>query len=140
MAIEIEEIHVNEAIRIIREYDYVVQNLDVYTDYIENLKQSILKIKDDIDNLRKDNSPELKKQADLYELIQNHEIEINGQSKKIEPLLKKMDLLKADSFKLYYLLKEKYPGATDKQLKDFLNEKVKIKMEQNPNLIKKETY
>ena len=44
MIIEIEEIHVNEAIRIIREYDFVVQNLDVYTNYIENLKQSILKL------------------------------------------------------------------------------------------------
>lgn len=135
--IDIDQIHVNESLRIIREYDEVKKELEIYTDYINNIKESIIKMKDKIDLLMKDKSPKLKKQADLYELINKHEKEILIESKKIKESLDKMEIIKADSFKLYHILKDKYPGANDKQLKDSLDLKIKEAMKNIPNLFKR---
>ncbi len=134
--IVIEEIHVNEALRIIQTFHQVKNGMEVYEKYIEDLKQSIIKMKDKVDLLIKSKEPDLKKQADLFELIKNHEIEINSESKKIEPMLKEIDQLKSDSFKLYHLLKDKYPGSTDVQLKEALDLKVNTILKANPTMLK----
>lgn len=133
--IVIEEIHLNEAIRIVQEFHQLRNGLTSYENYIETLKQSILKMKNQIDDLIKDSCPELKKQADLYELISNHEVEINTEAKKIEPLLKEIEQLKADSFKLYHILKDKYPGATDVQLKEALDSKIEQRIKMEPSIL-----
>lgn len=122
--IVLENNHVNEAIRIMKQYSDIVKNLTMYENYISDLKKSIIELKDNIDMLSKKDTTELKKQADLYQLIRDHEIYINNTQEKISSYLEMINDLKKSSNVLYSILKEKNPGATDEQIRTELLSKI----------------
>lgn len=130
MSIIIEEHYAKTALKIMKNYDEVLRQKDVYLKYILALKDSCLKMKDSLDDISNDpkNTTDLKKNSELYKLIRDHELLINEESKKVQPFIDKVDVFKKQTEILYNLLKEKYPGLSENQLKFSLMEAIeKIK-------------
>ncbi|ERR1017187_9647324 len=119
MSIVIEEHYAKTALKIMKNYDEVLREKDVYLKYILALKDSCLKMKDSLDDISNDpkNTTDLKKNSELYKLIRDHELLINEESKKVQPFIDKVDVFKKQTEILYNLLKEKYPGLSENQLK-----------------------
>lgn len=113
----IEDNYMQEAIRIMQSYDKALLNLNKYTDYIESVKESVDTMQKSLDDLVAADSPEMKKNAELYKLIRDHESELLKKEAEVKPFLDAIEQLKKDSTILYTILKEKHPGASDNQLK-----------------------
>jgi len=119
MPIEIEEHYAKTALLIMKNYDQVLKDKDIYLNHLISLKDSILKMKNDIEDIDKNpvNSTDLRRNAELYKLIRDHEISITEEEKKVQPFIDKVDAFKKQTEILYNILKEKYPGLSDNQLK-----------------------
>ena len=115
----VEEHYAKTALNIMKNYDQVLREKDVYLTHLITLKDSIFKMQKDIDNIDKNpnNNTDLKKNSELYKLIRDHEILINEEEKKIQPFIDKVDVFKKQTEILYNILKEKYSGLSDNQLK-----------------------
>ena len=115
----VEEHYAKTALNIMKNYDQVLREKDVYLTHLITLKDSIFKMQKDIDNIDKNpnNTTDLKKNSELYKLIRDHEILINEEEKKIQPFIDKVDVFKKQTEILYNILKEKYSGLSDNQLK-----------------------
>ncbi len=119
MPIEIEEHYAKTALTIMKNYDQVLKDKDIYLQHLIKLKDSILKMQIDVEAIDKnpDNSTDLRRNSELYKLIRDHEILIVEEEKKIQPFIDKVDAFKKQTEILYNILKEKYPGLSDNQLK-----------------------
>ena len=71
MSIVIEEHYAKTALKIMKNYDEVLREKDVYLKYILALKDSCLKMKDSLDDISNDpkNTTDLKKNSELYKKI-----------------------------------------------------------------------
>ena len=83
---------------------------------IENLKEELLKAQKEI----KDGDKSIMK--NVYKILDDLELESQKLAKVIKPIEKKMDDLRKNEVVLHETLKEKYPHATDDELKESIIE------------------
>ncbi len=126
MPIEIEEHYAKTALTIMKNYDQVIKDKDIYLQHLIKIKDSILQMKEDVEGIDKNpnNSTDLRRNAELYKLIRDHEILIIEEEKKVQPFIDKVDAFKKQTEILYNVLKEKYPGLSDNQLKFALSNSI----------------
>ncbi len=115
--VKIEDNYIREALRIMNTYDKELKNLEKYSAYVEDLKNSVDAMHKKIDALVMDKSPEMKKNSELYTMIRDHEIELLKKEAEVKPFLDAIEQLRKDSLVLYTILKEKHPGVTDNEFK-----------------------
>jgi len=120
--ITIEDQYVIEAKRIILEYDKVTLATNEVQKALNYSKNTILKYQNDLESLKGKTMPDKLKEQELYQIMTEYEKNINSMQNEIKPYLEQLESLKKSSHVLYGILKEKYPGATDLQLKTALNE------------------
>lgn len=122
--ITIEKQYLKEAFNIIKEYDKTIKDMDKYSDFINSVKESIINMQKDIDKLEKSEANDIQKNSELLKFITEHEKIITQEQVKIKPFLDTIEGLKKRSMVLYELLKEKHPGASDKQLQESIQQQI----------------
>lgn len=115
---KIEEQYIKESARIIKNYNSVIEYLADFEKSLSENKEMLLKLKDDIDALKNSNGTDLLKKQKLAEVMNGYDKEIGRLQDIMLPYIAKLEKLKKDSNILYGVLKEKYPGASDKQLQE----------------------
>lgn len=122
--ITIEKPYLKEALSIIKEYDKTIKDIDKYSEFISSVKQSIINMQKDIDKLEKSDTNLSIKNAELFKFITEHEKIIAKEQIKVQPFLDAIEVLKKRSIILYDILKEKYPGASDTQLQQAIQQQI----------------
>jgi GTPase involved in cell partitioning and DNA repair len=112
----IEPQYIKESERIIKNYNTVIAELAVFEKTLSENKDLLLKLKDDIDDLKNSKGTELLKKQKLFEVMNGYDKEIVRLQDIMLPYVAKLEKLKKESSILYKILKEKHPGASDKQL------------------------
>ena len=126
MKIELQ--YVKEAKRIVENYNSIIDELAVFEKTLADNKNMLLSLQKDIDNLSDLKGTELLKKSKLFEVLTEYDKKILKLQEVMLPYISKLEVLKKDSNILYGILKEKYPGATDKQLQEHLFKEIeKIK-------------
>ncbi len=115
---KIEQQYIKESARIIKNYNSVIEYLADFEKSLSENKEMLLKLKDDIDALKNSNGTDLLKKQKLAEVMNGYDKEIGRLQDIMLPYIAKLEKLKKDSNILYGVLKEKYPGASDKQLQE----------------------
>ncbi len=119
--IKIEQQYVVEARRIILEYDKVIAAMNSTEDALKLTKSAILKYQSELEALKNKPIPDKIKELELNEISTGFEKDIDTMQDSIKPHLVHIEELRKSSHTLYGILKEKYPGASETQLKDALN-------------------
>jgi enoyl reductase-like protein len=125
MELTIDKKYINQAIRIMNEYDGLLKQMDAYQAYLDTLKESVIDMQKKLEKLSKDDATELEKSAKLQKFMTDHEILINKEQTKIQPYLDNLEKLRKETEVIYSILKEQYPGASDNQLKDAILKQIK---------------
>lgn len=110
--------YIKEAERIIKNYNKSIQELSVFEKSLADNKDMLLKLKNEIDVLKSSYDTDISKKQKLAEIMTNYDKEINRLQNIMMPYVTELEKLKKDSSILYGILKEKYPGASDKQLQE----------------------
>jgi hypothetical protein len=115
---KIDKHYITEANRIITTYNKVVAELAVFEKTLSDNKEILLKMKDDVEDLRNSNGTDLSKKQKLADIMHSYDKEIGRLQDVMMPYVSQLEKLKKDSNVLYGVLKEKYPGASDDQLQE----------------------
>lgn len=127
--LKIEQQYVLEAKNIIIEYDKVNSVIKDVQSALNSSKNAILEFQSQLEALKFKTAPDKIKEQEMNSLMIDYEAKINKMQSDIKPHLEMLENLKKRSHVLYGILKEKYPGASDEQLKTALNkelEKLKV--------------
>jgi len=114
----IEPQYIKESARIIKNYNNIIAELAVFEKTLGENKDMLLKLKDDIDALKNSKGTDLLKKQKLAGVMNGYDKEIGRLQDIMLPYIAQLEKLKKDSNILYGVLKEKYPGASDKQLQE----------------------
>jgi len=110
----IDQIYINEAVRIREEY---LNNLI----YLSNEEGNIKSLTDDLQNLSKEVEESDKKDEQYYrDALFEVELMIRKATDKIIPYYDKTKQLDKEQRTLYNTIKEKYPNLSDNDMKDVL--------------------
>ena len=115
---KIDNHYITEANRIITNYNKVVAELAVFEKTLADNKTMLLKMKDDVEDLKNSNGTDLLKKQKLAEIMHSYDKEIGRLQDVMMPYVSQLEKLRKDSSVLYGVLKEKYPGASDDQLQE----------------------
>ena len=115
---KIEKQYIKEAKRIIDNYNTAIAELGIFEKTLSENKEVLLKLKDDIEKIKQDDDTDLLKKQKLFDIMSGYDMEIDRLQEIMLPYITLLKTLKKDSTLLYGILKEKYPGATDKQLQE----------------------
>jgi GTPase involved in cell partitioning and DNA repair len=115
---KIDNHYITEANRIITSYNKVVAELAVFEKTLADNKTMLLKMKDDVEDLKNSNGTDLLKKQKLAEIMHSYDKEIGRLQDVMMPYVSQLEKLRKDSSVLYGVLKEKYPGASDDQLQE----------------------
>lgn len=126
MNLVIEQHYIKEAKRIIDTYKNVIDDINIFETTLIDNKDKLLKLKENIDDLRENQGTNLLKRSQLTDFMNSYEIEINKMQDQMLPYVKQLEKLKKDSNTLYGILKEKYPGVSDEDLQKHLHSKLNI--------------
>ena len=124
MEIKIEPQYVLEAKRIINEADKVTAAVGDVQSALSTSKNAILKFQTELEALKNKSEPDKIKEQEMFRIMTEYEKDINSMQTKIKPHLDLLENLKKASHILYGILKEKYPGASDDQLKNALTKEL----------------
>jgi len=122
MKIEIQ--YIKEAKRIIDNYNAAISELGIFETTLAENKRLLLDMKSSIEKLKQSNDTDLLKKQKVFDVMSGYDKEIDRLQDVMLPYVTKLETLKKDSNILYGILKEKYPGATDKQLQEHIFEQL----------------
>lgn len=114
----IEARYIVESKRIIDNYNKAIGELQIYENTLSQNKNILIKMKNDIEKIKQTDDTDLLKKQRLFEVMSGYDKDIERLKTIIEPYITQLEALKKDSATLYGILKEVYPGATDKQLQE----------------------
>lgn len=115
---KIDNHYITEANRIITSYNKVVAELAVFEKTLADNKTMLLKMKDDVEELKNSSGTDLLKKQKLADIMHSYDKEIGRLQDVMMPYVSQLEKLRKDSSVLYGVLKEKYPGASDDQLQE----------------------
>lgn len=114
--VEIEKRFIIKSKEILDQYTKLVIELQDFEDAVSSNKTVLENLKEKINKLELSEEPMISKESQLFLLLSEYDKEISKIQNIVNPHLKLMDNLKKDSANLYKLIKDKYPGYTDKEL------------------------
>mgnify|MGYP006898474332 CR=1 FL=1 len=115
---KIDKQYIIEAKRIINDYNDTINNLKTFEIALEDNKQILISLQQDLIKLNNTSDTDLSKKIHLHEIMLKYDIEVDKLHKIMMPYLSKLEDIKKNSHVLYKLLHEKYPSMTDKQLQE----------------------
>jgi len=126
----VEEHYAREAMRILKEYQEILNSLDLIQKDVDNCKDSLMNYQTDLEDLKLKSQPEKFKEQELHRIMIKYDKEINKMQENMQPHLLKLEDLKKSSHTLYGIFKERWPQSTDDELKQALSIAIQ-KIEEN---------
>lgn len=116
--------YINEGIRIRKVYIQNLKEILKQEPIIEERKKAFQKIQNEMESVVESELNDVRKTLELNSKLISIEKEINKIQDIIRPYYESIEKLKADSDKLYLIIKEKYPNITAAEIENEIMSKV----------------
>lgn len=116
--------YINEGIRIRKVYIQNLKEILKQEPIIEERKKAFQKIQNEMESVVESELNDVRKTLELNSKLISIEKEINKIQDIIRPYYEAIEKLKADSDKLYLVIKEKYPNITAAEIENEIMSKV----------------